>query len=152
MRVRATLSLLVLALLPGCTLFGGSESTAEPDLEDYSGGSGIALVLRNNASDPFGYTLLVLAAGNREVANLNGTIQPGETIEKWWSLERTTYSARLDYTWSAAGSASHGQDDHTVDLEACPTVTRLVWSLEQMEGQVGSSLNATGCASRAEAV
>lgn len=149
MRARAQLLLpLVCLLFAGCTFGGGgADENREPDLEEYSGGQGVALAITNNGSDPFEYTLRVLGTGNREVALLEDTLAPGETHEKWWTLEPSTYSARLSYVWNGSGSTSHGQDEQVLDLNECPAVSRIAWSLRQDGNQVGSAFLGKECVS-----
>lgn len=145
MRARLLTLLLAPLLLAGCTFGRGGESTENVDKSDYTGGGGVALAIRNDAKDEFHYTIRVLAAGDREAAALTGNLEPGQSVEKWWSLDRTTYSVRMNYTWTGAGAASHGQDERTIDLNDCPQVTRLAWTLQQMQGQVGSAFPGVAC-------
>lgn len=144
---RLALPLSACLLLTGCTFFGGDESTPGPDKTGYSGGPGFGLAILNAANDPFDVTLRVLGAGNTELALIEETLDPGESVEKWWSLQaRSTYSARLNYVWNgAAGSTAHGFDEQTFDANECPAVSRLSWELKQDETNVGSAFLGKTC-------
>jgi hypothetical protein len=151
MRVVALLAALVVPMaLAGCSAGEEGESSSGPNRSEYTGGSGVALAITNNATEPFTYTLRVLAAGNKEAAAMSGTLAPGETAERWWSLPPTLYSARMNYTWAGSGAASHGQDEHTIDLNECPQVTRLSWSLMKSGNQVGSTFSGKQCTQHEE--
>lgn len=152
LRTSAVVLLFVL-LLAGCTRPGGEESVAPPDREAYQGGRGMAIVLTNNGSDPFFVKVRVLAVGNVEVAAIERSLDPGESVEKWWTLEPYTYAVRMNYTWDArSGSAASGSDETTVDLQGCPAVSRVAWTLRQQEGAgaVGSAYEGKTCVAAQE--
>ena len=123
--------------LAGCTMFGGENTQA--DKSDYDGGVGFALAITNDADDPFDIDLRVIGVGNTELARIQDTLDPGQSIEKWYSLDsRSTYSARLEYNWSStSGSTSRGLDDQTFAAQDCPLVSRLAWELQQTGDTAG---------------
>lgn len=132
---RLVLPLLACLLLAGCSLFGG-ESTTEPDRTEYEGGRGFALKITNNATDPFDVTIRVVDGVEAEYGRITGTLAPGETLEKWWSLPRPgLYLARFSYQWSGVAQAAQGLDEQRFDSNECAEVWRLTWSLEQQAGQ-----------------
>ncbi|HVM45342.1 MAG TPA: hypothetical protein VM582_05350 [Candidatus Thermoplasmatota archaeon] len=147
--LRLALVLALGLLLPGCAFLGGGAENSDgaPDLSDYDGGVGFALAVTNAGQDPFDVALRVLGVGNAEVAQLAERLEPGATIEKWWSLEeRSRYSARLNYVWSSSsGSTSHGLDDQTFDANECPNVSRLAWELRQSGTTVGHAFMGKTC-------
>lgn len=138
------LALSLSLLLAGCTFFG--EST-DVDKSDYDGGVGFALVVDNAAKDPFQVVVRVLGVGNVELGRIEETLEPGDHVEKWWSLkDRSTYSARLEYTWNGAnGGSSHGFDDQTFGAQECAVVSRLAWELVQDNNTVGHRFNGKTC-------
>lgn len=146
--MRATVplsSLLLAALLAGCSL-GGDESSGGVDRSAYEGGGGVALAITNEGSDPFVVDLRVLGVGNVEHASINETLRAGESVERWYSLEAGTYSARLSYMWSAvAGRAAHGFDDETFTVADCPEVSRFAWTLVQHAEGPGSRFEGKTC-------
>lgn len=119
---------------------------APPDKSAYQGGLGIALALRNNATDPFDVVVRLIGVGNVEVGRIEQAFAPDESVEKWWSVERTIYSARLSYAWRApTGATSSGQDEITIDLNGCAGVARVAWALVQNEEVVGSQRIGSSC-------
>lgn len=147
---RGMFALLACLLLAGCSLRGG-ESREEIDRDEYGGGAGLAIALRNHGRDPFDVNVTVLGAGNVVAASLVQTLAPGQAVEKWWTLERSTYSVRMAYVWDAeSGRASSGGDEKTVDLEDCPLVSRVSWSFDQQADQVGSTDHGKTCVAAEE--
>lgn len=139
--------LLALSLiLAGCTFFGGDEN-AGPDKSEYDGGVGFALAANNAGKDPFNVTVRVLGVGNVELARVDEVLDAGESFERWYGLEsRSTYSARLEYTWNAAsGSTAHGFDDQTFSAQDCPLVSRLAWEFRQENSTVGHAFLGKTC-------
>jgi len=142
--------LLVSALfLAGCTFGGGGneENTEVVDKSEYDGGIGFAILVRNTGQDPFDVTVRVLGAGGSELGRIEETIQGGHSLEKWWSLEmRSTYSARMEFTWrGATGSTSKGTDEQTFSAQDCPDVSLLTWELRQSENVVGHAFLGKTC-------
>lgn len=143
---------LVLAslLLAGCTRGGESREpdgtgTREVERETYDGGKGLALSIENRGTDRFIYTLTVLDAEESEKATREGELFANDTEEQWWSLAPGTYDVRMRYTWQSGGTSRSGSDAQSVDLTACPEVTRLAWRLMQVEGNVGSAFLGSDC-------
>lgn len=153
MRPRIPLALVLASLLlAGCTR--GRESseqdgagTHDLELETYDGGKGLALSIENRGTDRFTYTLTVLDAEETEKATREGELLANDTDEQWWSLPPGTYDVRMGYTWQSGGTSRSGSDEQSVDLTACPEVTRLAWRLMQVEGNVGAAFLGSDCAS-----
>lgn len=147
--VSLALTLLVTTALAGCS-FGGNAEGESSDLRDkseYAGGAGVALAVRNNGTDPILVTVDVLGGGNAVKASLNETVEPGTTVERWYSLESGTYSARFTYVWTSVGHTSRGDDAQEFSTTDCPAVTRLVWSIAQSSDAIGSSFDGRTCVS-----
>lgn len=132
-------------LLSGCTWLNG-ESTGV-DKSAYDGGIGFALVVENEAEDAFDVTFRILGVGNAELASHTERLEPGERVEKWWSLkDRSTFSARFAYTWTGStGATSHGFDDRTFDAQECPQLSRMEWELRQVDQTVGHAFLGKTC-------
>ena len=145
MAARHVSVLLILSvLLAGCSLRGG-ESQEQVDRDEYDGGAGLAVALRNLGEGAFDVEIDVLRASGSAI-EYNVTLQPGESVEKWWSLDRTTYSVRMVYHWSNdPARASTGFDDVTVDLDACPLLSRLSFTYDEADGQPGHAYEGKTC-------
>ena len=144
--LRHAFPLALCLILAGCTFLGGDENSG-PDKSEYDGGIGFALAIHNAGEDPFNVTLRVLGVGNAELARVEEVLASGQTLERWYGLEsRSTYSARMEYTWNAAsGSTSHGLDDQTFAAQDCPLVSRLSWELRQDNNTVGHAFLGKTC-------
>lgn len=151
MRAPTVLSpLLAAALLAGCSF--GQEASVDVDRSEYDGGGGVAIAVANNGTDRFHLDIRVLGVGNAELVSLNETLQPGDAIERWYSLPQGTYSARFSYVWdAAAGRTARGMDDQTFTIADCPAVSRLSWTLVQQDAGPGSRYEGKACVSDEDA-
>lgn len=146
MRIPLALLLSLSVALAGCTL-GRERESSGVDKSEYDGGTGFALAIRNDGQDPFEVTLRVLGVGNTELALIEETLEAGDSLEKWYSLEENgTYSARLAYEWNAAtGRTASGTDEQLFSSTDCPLVSRLSWELRQSTETVGSAYLGKTC-------
>lgn len=142
----AALALLLSASLAGCSFGRGEGESSGIDKEGYDGGIGIALAVANSADKPFDVTVRVLGVGNAELARFEERLEPGDSVEKWYSLQsQGIYSARLAYQFQGEGRAASGDDDRPVDTSQCPELSRISWELREAEGQVGSAFLGKTC-------
>lgn len=139
----ASVVIMMSVLLAGCSFL--NESREGVDKGEYDGGPGLALSLKNDATDAFDVKIQVLAAKG-PVGWYNVTLQPGESLSKWWSLDRSTYTVRMSYHWDAeAGRAATGLEDVTVDLNECPIVSKVGFVYRREADTIGHVTDPKTC-------
>lgn len=147
MRLASLAVVLLLSVsLAGCS-FGGEKESVDVNKDAYRGGEGVAVVVTNEAEDPFNVTFRVLGVGNVELGRFDERLEPGDSIERWYSVDGSgIYSARMSYVWSArTGSTAYGEDDKTFRTDECAMVTRLEWSLLVKDDTAGSQFQGQRC-------
>ncbi|HUR68222.1 MAG TPA: hypothetical protein VM370_03180 [Candidatus Thermoplasmatota archaeon] len=152
MNAKIPIALLACLVAAGCSLPSQESRGEEPsdaDRSDYGGGTGLALLLSNSASEPFDVTFTLLAANGTTVASTKASVPPNGTFEKWWSLPSGSYTAGMRYSWHAPDTArwSGDSDERRVDLSKCPELTRIGWSYMRQSDVVASAWKGDGCAS-----
>lgn len=120
---RWTLPLILAALLPGCTLFGGGDAPQEsaPDPDPYGALDGPHAILAAENVGPNEATVTFRVVDASGVATFSGnlTLPPQGSVERPIPIGAGPQQISIFYSWSHDGSAASGTQDPTLDPASC---------------------------------